>query len=59
MRYKILHDLIYITIRKVLKLVLVITMDSERTYQYNKLKNKRIEFLSDYRINKNLRRCIC
>ena len=59
MRYKILHDLIYITIRKVLELVLVITMDSERTYQYNKLKNKRIEFLSDYRINKNLRRCIC
>jgi hypothetical protein len=34
-------------------------MDSERTYQYNKLKNKRIEFLSDYRINKNLRRRIC
>ena len=59
MRYKILHDLINITIRKVLELVLVITMDSERTYQYNKLKNKRIEFLSDYRINKNLRRCIC
>jgi hypothetical protein len=59
MRYKILHDLINITIRKVLELVLVITMDSERTYQYNKLKNKRIGFLSDYRINKNLRRCIC
>jgi hypothetical protein len=59
MRYKILHDLINITIRKVLELVLVITMDSERTYQYNKLKNKRIEFLSDYRINKNLRRRIC
>jgi hypothetical protein len=59
MRYKILHNLINLTIRKVLELVLVITMDSERTYQYNKLKNKRIEFLSDYRINKNLRRCIC
>jgi hypothetical protein len=43
MRYKILHDLINITIRKVLELVLVITMDSGRTYQYNKLKNKRIE----------------
>jgi hypothetical protein len=59
MRYKILHDLINITIRKVLELVLVITMDSERTYQYNKLKNKRIEFLSDYRINKNLRLRSC
>ena len=59
MRYKILHDLINITIRKVLELVLVITMDSERVYQYNKLKNKRIEFLSDYRINKNLRLRSC
>jgi hypothetical protein len=59
MRYKILHDLINITIRKVLELVLVITMDSERAYQYNKLKNKTIEFLSDYRINKNLRLRSC
>jgi hypothetical protein len=53
MRYKILHDLINITIRKVSELVLVISMDSERAYQYNKLKNKRIEILSDYRHPRN------